>query len=281
MINQMIITSKKNKFCEYMRCEEKSVNTIMKYKRDIGKFIEFLGNSKLDKNAVIAWKESIKLEYALSSVNSMLVAVNCFLEWLGCGRNKVKLIKCQKAIFSQPEKELSQEEYRRLVESAYVQNNHKLSLIIQTICGTGIRISELNFVTIEGVKSRRVLATSKGKSRAVLLPKNLCKKLEQYCKEEKITNGIIFRTKSGKAMNRSNIWKMMKGLCREAKVSQSKVFPHNLRHLFARTYYKIEKNITRLADILGHSNINTTRIYTMETGIEHIKQLDKMRLVNI
>ena len=225
MKNQVNMTAKINQFCEYMSSEEKSVNTINKYKRDIVKFIEYLGSSKLDKNAVIRWKESIKLEYAQSSVNSMLVAINCFLEWMGFIQNKVKLIKCQRAIFLQPEKELTQDEYRRLVESAYDQINIKLSLIIQTICGTGIRVSELKFMTIEGIKIRHIVATSKGKNRTVLLPKNLCKKLEEYCKEEKIVKGKIFITKSGKEMNRSNIWKMMKGLCKDARVTQSKVLP--------------------------------------------------------
>ena len=297
---------------ECLREDEKSENTISKYVRDVKRFIEFVGREKVEsddvgedcfggsrsigeegfgvgqsrvedfgvsKSLVLRWKGSL-MGYAGSSVNSMLVAVNGFLEWVGRADCKVKLLKLQRDVFSKPEKELTQSEYERLLATANLKDHKKLYLIIQTICGTGIRISELKYITIEGVKIRRITVSSKGKSRPVFLPINLCKQLVAYCRAEKIVSGKVFLSKSGREMNRCNIWQMMKNLCKKAKVAKAKVFPHNLRHLFARTFYKIEKNITRLADILGHSSINTTRIYTMETGVEHVKQLDKMHLVS-
>ncbi|MFI3292613.1 MAG: tyrosine-type recombinase/integrase [Rikenellaceae bacterium] len=259
--------------------EERSQNTIQKYLRDVKKLLNFLDDNQITKTQVLAFKETLLLEYAPSSVNSMLAAINGFLDWLALPLCKVKPLKIQRNIFAHPEKELSQKEYERLIQTAEQQKNKKLSLLIQTICATGIRVSELQHITVSALHTGRATVHCKGKNRIIFLPKELCKTLKSYCREIGVHRGSVFVTKSGKPLDRSNIWKMMKQLCAVAKVAHSKVFPHNLRHLFARTYYKIEKDISRLADILGHSSINTTRIYTMETGTKHIQQLERMKLL--
>ena len=266
-------------YLDYLEQEEKSKKTILKYKADVKKFLNHKGEKHMDKRAVISWKESIMKEYAPTSVNSMLVAVNGFLEWQELYKEKVKLLKVQREIYTRPEKELTQREYARLVRTAYERGNNKLGLIIQTICGTGIRVSELKYITVSGVKTGRVNATAKGKSRTVFIPKGLMVKLAAYCKEKNIESGMVFLSRTGREINRTYIWRMMKGLCEEAKVEKEKAYPHNLRHLFARSYYKLDKDISRLADLLGHSSINTTRIYTIESGKEHIKLLEKMELI--
>ncbi len=265
----------------FLKEEERSYNTRVKYERDIRNFILFLGGEKLSKIKVLEYKEKLQLEYVPRSVNSMLSAVNGFLEWLGVGNCKVKPLRIQQEIFCCTEKELTTEEYKRLIQTAKKRNKGKLGLLIQTICATGIRVSELQYITVQSVHTGREIVSCKGKKRSIFLPKDLRILLKNFCKKEKIKEGIIFRTKSGKPIDRSNIWKMMKGLCKAANVEQGKVFPHNLRHLFARTYYKIEKDISRLADILGHSNINTTRIYTKESGAVHAKQINEMKLLFI
>ncbi|WP_409969844.1 tyrosine-type recombinase/integrase [Bengtsoniella intestinalis] len=267
-----------NQYEIYLRQEERSQNTIQKYLRDLRTFLVFTDGQELSKLMVLSFKEHLITTYAPASVNSMLAAVNGFLEWLGFPQYKVKQLKIQREIFSKPEKELSQREYERLIQAAEKKNNRKLALLIQTICATGIRVSELRHVTMDALHTGRTTVSCKGKNRTIFLPKELCRNLKHFCKEQGIQSGAIFLAKTGKPLDRSNIWRMMKSLCKDANVEPSKVFPHNLRHLFARTYYKIEKDISRLADILGHSSINTTRIYTIETGAKHARQLDKMQL---
>ncbi len=263
----------------YLYEEERSLNTIQKYLRDLRAFLSFVDGQELSKTMVLSFKEQLITTYAPASVNSMLAAVNGFLVWFGLPQYKVKPLKIQREIFSQPEKELSQREYQRLIQAAEQQQNHKLALLIQTICATGIRVSELRHITVSALHTGRTTVSCKGKSRTIFLPKELCRNLKRFCKEQGIQTGAIFLSKTGKTLDRSNIWRMMKNLCKDANVAASKVFPHNLRHLFARTYYKIEKDISRLADILGHSSINTTRIYTIETGAKHARQMDRMPLV--
>ncbi len=263
----------------YLHEEERSQNTILKYLRDLRVFLRFVDQQELSKLVVLSYKEHLLVTYSPVSVNSMLAAVNGFLTWLGFPQYKVKQLKIQKEIFSKPEKELSQREYERLIQAAENRNNRKLALLIQTICATGIRVSELRHITMDALHTGRTTVSCKGKNRTIFLPKQLCRNLKQFCKEQGILSGVIFLAKSGKPLDRSSIWRMMKSLCKDAHVEPSKVFPHNLRHLFARTYYKIEKDISRLADILGHSGINTTRIYTIETGTKHARQLDQMQLV--
>lgn len=268
-----------DKYLELLSCEEKSLLTISKYKRDIIKFLKAINSENITKECSLSFKSEIMTSHKTSSVNSMLTAVNGFLAFCGLGDMKVKLLKVQREIFVNPEKELTKSEYERLVKAAEKKENRQLALLIQTICACGIRVSELQFLTVSGVHARQMTVACKNKKRKVLLPSELCKKLITYCKGKDIQNGIIFRTKNGKPLDRSNIWKMMKNLCKTAGVAKTKVFPHNLRHLFARTYYKLEKDISRLADILGHSNINTTRIYTIESGKIHQMQINKMALI--
>lgn len=267
------------KYMEHLRQEERSTNTIEKYARDLKAFIAFLAGSTLDKSAVLRWKDYLTGKYSPASVNSMLAAVNGFLEWIGLTECKVKPIKIQREIFAKPEKELTRDEYIRLIKAAEREQNLRLSLLIQTICATGIRVSELRYITAEALQNCRAVVDCKGKTRTVFLPVALCRILSRYCRKQKIKHGVIFRTRSGKPIDRTNIWRDMKSLCISAGVEPSKVFPHNLRHLFARTYYRLEKDLSRLADLLGHTNINTTRIYTMESGHEHVKQLNHLGLL--
>ncbi len=267
------------RFGQYLLEQERSVNTIGKYLRDTRAFVKFLGKKDLNKAVLVEYKSRLAEKYAPASVNSMLAAVNCFLEFIGMPNLRVKPLKIQKALFSEREKELTKEEYERLVRAAKHSGNERLSLIIETICSTGIRVSEVKFITVEAVREGRAEISCKGKHRVVFLPDDLRKLLGRYIEKRGIEHGSVFITRNGKPLDRSNIWRDMKNLCENAKVSRQKVFPHNLRHLFARTFYSIEKDLSRLADILGHSSVNTTRIYTMESGEEHARLLNKLNLI--
>ncbi len=267
-------------FINHLHLEEKSANTIEKYARDINAFAMFLNGKAAYKELVIEYKQNLIADgYAVSSINSMLAALNSLFDYLGWVDCKVKAIKTQRQIYCPENKELCKAEYLRLVESAERNHNQRLNMILQTICGMGIRISELKFITVEAVKSGTVEVACKSKNRIIFIVKTLKKKLLQYAAERHIKAGSIFITKSGKPVNRTNVWREMKALCKQAHVNPDKVFPHNLRHLFARTFYKLEKDIAKLADILGHSSINTTRIYIISTGCEHLKRMENMRLV--
>lgn len=267
------------KFKTHLINEEKAAATVEKYIRDLTAFSAWIGNNELCKEKVIEYKEYLKENYAKTSVNSVLASLNKFFdykEWYGL---KVKNLKIQRSIFANKEKELTKAEYERLLSAAKRKGNRKLFLLMQTICSTGIRVSELQYVTIAAINCGQADIDCKGKSRRVIIPDALCKVLKKYVAEQKITSGSVFVSKNGKPLDRSNIWKLMKSLCEDAGVPKDKVFPHNLRHLFARTYYSIEKDIARLADILGHSSIETTRIYTMESGDIHRKQIQKLGLL--
>ena len=258
--------------------EEKSAATVEKYLRDVRAFFAFAGQAELTKELVMAYKRQlIDRQYAVRSVNSMLVSVNSLLEYAGCPECRVKAIRQQRQIYCAEERELSRAEYLRLLEAA--KKKPQLRLVMETICGTGIRVSELRYFTVEAVRRGEVTVTCKAKNRTILLPRKLQRLLLNYAGKEQIESGSIFITRSGRPLNRSNIWTQMKRLCEEAGVKASKVFPHNLRRLFARTYYSIEKDIARLADILGHSSIDTTRIYLMSTGTEHRRQIERLQLV--
>ncbi len=275
-----MLTEKTDAFVEYLRENEKSPATVEKYMRDARSFAEFLGNRELSREFVLAYKQYIiEKGYAARSVNSMLASVNAFLEFLGRPDCRVKALKIQRQAFCPEEKELTKAEYLRLVETAKKKGNGRLALLIQTICGTGIRVGELRFITVEAAKRGEAVVRCKGKTRTVFLVKELRKKLLRWCAEHEIRSGCIFITKTGKPVNRTTVWREMKNLCRQARVAESKVFPHNLRHLFARTFYGIEKDIAKLADILGHSSIDTTRIYIISTGTEHRRRMEHMRLV--
>lgn len=266
-------------FERYLRSDEKSNNTIEKYLRDVKAFTTFAETRKISKSVVVEFKALLITNYEISSANSMIAAVNAFLRFMGWDDCCVRQFKVQKKAFCSEEKELTKAEYVRLVNAAKAEGNERLNLILQTICGTGIRVSELSFITVEAVRKGEAVVSCKNKTRTVFIIRELQKKLLNYIKNRNISSGCIFITKSGKPVSRCNIWREMKALCRRAEVSPDKVFPHNLRHLFARTFYGIEKDIAKLADILGHSSINTTRIYTITTGSEHKRKMENMRLI--
>ena len=267
-------------FAVYLKSEEKSENTIEKYIRDVRAFAAYAGNAEITKEAVISYKNKLLSEsYAVRSVNSMVASINSLFAFLGWEILKVKSLKLQQQIYCPEEKELTKAEYMRLVNTARQKGNERLNLLIQTICGTGIRVSELQYITVEAVTCGEAVVSLKGKTRSVFIVRELQKKLLRYAAEQKITSGAIFITRTGKPMSRTNIWREMKSLCEQAGVNPQKVFPHNLRHLFARTFYGIEKDIAKLADILGHSSINTTRIYIITTGNEHRQRMENMRLI--
>ncbi|MBQ7793042.1 MAG: tyrosine-type recombinase/integrase [Clostridia bacterium] len=268
-------------FKDYLHDEEKSAATLDKYIRDVGTFAQWCGETELTKGLVLEYKQKLIERYAPASVNSIISSLNSFFGFNRWYDLKVKQLKIQKQIFADKEKELTKGEYERLLAAAKAQNNERLYCLMQTIGSTGIRISELKFVTAEAVNSGQATINCKGKLRRVFLPKQLCKMLKVYIKERKIKSGSVFVSKNGKPLDRSNIWSVMKKLCDAAGVSRDKVFPHNLRHLFARTYYSLKKDIVRLADILGHSSVNTTRIYTMETGEIHRRQIQSLGLVKM
>lgn len=260
--------------------EEKSRLTIEKYGRDIRHFLVFAGERPVTKELLLQYKDSLlDQNYAVASINSMLVALNRYLAYLGFGGLRIRLLKSQRQVYCPEEKEISREEYSRLVQEAKRRKDERLGLILQTIASTGIRIGELKDITVEAVREGKATVRSKNKSRTVFLPGKLKKYLAEYIKKKRIQEGPVFRTKRGRPVDRCSVWKKMKELCRGAKVKEGKVFPHNLRHLFARTYYQLEKDIAKLSDLLGHSSIETTRIYIMTSGREHRRQMEKLKLI--
>ena len=266
-------------FKNYLIEEEKSENTIEKYIRDITFFMAWLCGQEVTKILALDYKKELCEKYAPASVNAAISSLNSFLAFMEWHDIRIKALKIQRQIFSSKGKELTKAEYERLLTAANDKKNQRLYYLIQTIASTGIRVSELRYITTSAVHSGQAVINCKGKMRIVILPKELCKMLKGYIRENKIENGSVFVSRNGKPLDRSNIWADMKKLCESAGISKEKVFPHNLRHLFARTYYSLQKDIVRLADILGHSSINTTRIYTMESGEIHRKQLQKLGLL--
>lgn len=265
-------------FATHLYREEKSAATQEKYLRDAHEFFAYVGDAEITKELVVAWKKHlVEHGYAVRSINSMLASVNSLLNFLGLPGCKAKNVRLQQQTFCTEDKELTKAEYLRLLEAS--RNNEQLNLVIQTICGTGIRVSELRFFTVEAVRHGEVTVDCKSKTRTILVPGKLKNMLLNYAKRKHIETGAIFVSRTGKPLNRSNIWAAMKKLCETAGVKATKVFPHNLRKLFARTFYGIEKDIAKLADILGHSSINTTRIYIMSTGIEHRRKIERLGLV--
>lgn len=266
-------------FKEYLISEERSPITIEKYIRDVKSFSAFAGRKTITKETVILYKKHLQENYAVRSVNSMLASVNSLFAFLGWYGLKVKSLKIQQQVFRPEEKELTKAEYYRLCAAAKHRRNKRLNLILQTICGTGIRVSELQYITVEAVKHGEAVVNCKAKTRTIFIVRELKQKLLRYAAEQGIKSGMIFVTRTGKPISRTNIWREMKALCKEANVNPQKVFPHNLRLLFARVFYGIEKDIAKLADILGHSSINTTRIYIISTGTEHRKRMENMHLI--
>ena len=278
-MEEKILTNVKiQNFSDYLLREEKSMATYEKYIRDAHNFMRFTGNIPVTKELVVAWKKNlVEQGYAVRSINSMLASVNSLFGFLGWHDCKVKNIRLQRQTYCAEEKELTKAEYLRLLEAS--KKNEQLNLVLQTICGTGIRVSELRYFTVEAVRHGEITVNCKSKTRTILVPGKLKKLLLNYAKQKRIASGVIFVGRSGKPLDRSSIWRQMKQLCKTAGVKESKVFPHNLRKLFARTFYGIEKDIAKLADILGHSSINTTRIYIMTTGVEHRRKIERLGLV--
>lgn len=281
-MNKRIITPEKiNSFKMYLYEEERSENTIEKYIRDIRFFCEWLKDRRIEKSVIIGYKKELCERYAPSSVNSMISSVNAFFRFMNWHDLKIKTLKIQRRIFADKSRELTKSEYERLLKAAEAKGSRKLYLLMQTICTTGIRVSELKYICVDSVKCGRAEVSMKGKLRIIIIPKELCRMLKKYAAEQKITSGSIFVTKTGKPLDRTNIWKLMKALCEDAGVDRNKVFPHNLRHLFARTFYSIERDIVRLADILGHSSVDTTRIYTMDSWEICRSRIQKLGLLRL
>ena len=279
MKNRIIESEMLEAYENYLRDDEKSKATREKDVRDVKHFAEFAGDRDIDKTVLLDYKAELEKDYAITSANSMIAAVNSFLRYAGWHDLCIKQFKIQKTAYSPEEKELSAAEFHSLIKTAEKNHKERLSLVIQTICGTGIRVSELQYLTVEAVKKGEATVSCKGKTRKIFVVSKLQNKLLAYAKRNNIESGMLFTTKSGKPLDRSNIWREMKKLCELADIAAEKVFPHNLRHLFARTFYSIEKDIAKLADILGHSNINTTRIYIMTTFAEHKRKMESMRLI--
>lgn len=267
-------------YMDYLRGEEKAASTIQNYLRDIQSFQSWLSGRPVTKEAVSGWKEHLlERKLAPATVNAKIAAINGLLGFLGWNDCRVKSMKIQRRAFRDGSRELTKEEYVRLLSTAGELGKDRLELLMETICATGIRVSEVRYITVEAAERQQVDVVLKGKVRAVMLPAKLCRKLRKYAKKQKIASGEIFRTKTGRPMSRCQIWREMKSLCEAAGVAASKVFPHNLRHLFATAFYRVCKDIVKLADMLGHSSINTTRIYLQTTGVEHARQLEKLGLV--
>lgn len=263
---------------QYLLREEKSTATVEKYLRDVRAFSVYAGDGEITKEVVLEYKRELQQkEYAVRSINSMLASINSFLIYMGWTDCKVKSFKLQRQVYCAEEKELTKAEYERLLKAA--EKNEQLRLVMQTICSTGIRVSELKYFTVEAVSHGEVIVNCKAKTRTILIPGKLRKRLLDFARKQKIRSGVIFLTRNGNPLDRKTIWAQMKGLCKTAGVNPSKVFPHNLRKLFARTFYGIEKDIAKLADILGHSSIETTRIYIMTTGTEHRRKIERLGLV--
>ena len=267
-------------FGQYLKIEERSGGTIEKYLHDVRAFAAWLDGRPVTKEAVTDWKAHLLAEqYAPATINSMLAALNSLFRFLGWTGFPSKFLKIQRRMFRDSDKELKREEYERLLVTAKERGQGRLALLMETIGGTGIRVSEVKYITVEAAGSGRAEISLKGKIRTILIPGRLCRKLLKYAKKNKIASGEIFLTRSGSSLSRKQIWAEMKALCAAAGVEPSKVFPHNLRHLFATVFYKACKDIAKLADVLGHSSVETTRIYLLTTGAEHARQLDRLRLV--
>ncbi len=269
-----------SRFLESLKRGERAVGTVEKYRRDLNGLAGWLGGRGVTPETAAGWKkELIASGLAPATVNAKLSALNGLLGFLGWDDCRVRFLKLQRRVFRDRARELTREEYRTLRETAEALGRRRLGLLLETICATGIRVSETQYITVDAAKAGRADISLKGKIRTLLLPGKLCRKLLKYAKSRGITSGAIFVTRSGKTLSRRQIWREMKNLCEKAGVPPAKVFPHNLRHLFATVFYRACRDIVKLADILGHSSINTTRIYLQTTGAEHVRQLEKLGLV--
>ena len=278
---RFITNEQLQEFKEYLKNEERESSTIAKYLHDVQVFVGWLGEKEITKEKLTGYKEYlIEKKYNPKTINGILSAINKFLTFVGQSELKVKYLRIQRQLFRNSNRELTQAEYLKLINKAQELGKERLSLLMQTICATGIRVSELKYITVETVKAGKAEISLKGKIRTILLTGKLCKKLLKYAKKQKITSGEIFITRSGRGLGRKQIWAEMKALCKKSGVSAGKVFPHNLRHLFARAFYRVCKDVAKLADVLGHSSIETTRIYLISTGAEHLQTLNKLQLLS-
>ena len=267
-------------YTAYLKCIERSNNTIEKYHRDVLSFARWLNNRSVECENVVEWKHHLlRKGYTPATINSMLIAINRFFVFMGWDECRVKVLKLQKKLFREESRDLTKDEYARLVETAIKVGKERLALLMETICATGIRVSEVRYITIEAAQQGRAVISLKGKIRTILLPRKLCRKLLKYAKKQKTVSGEIFLTRNGTSLSRRQIWAEMKAICKKAGIAASKVFPHNLRHLFAQTFYRVTHDVAKLADLLGHASIETTRIYLLSTGIEHQMLLNNLKLI--
>ena len=279
-MDNIVTTEHIDAYCLSLLADERAAGTISKYRRDLTAFAHWLDGRTVTKETAAGWKSHLSHRgYAPCTINSMLAAVNGFCRFMAW-HIKVKFLKIQRQIFRDSARELSKSEYDRLLTTAREGGQERLALIMETLCATGIRVSELRYITVEAALAGRATITLKGKIRTILLPAKLYRKLVKYARKQKIAAGEIFLTSSGRGISRRQVWFELKRLCRAAGVEPSKVFPHNLRHLFATTFYRASRDIVRLADMLGHSSIDTTRIYLTVSGAEQQRQLDRLGLVS-
>ena len=280
-MERCITTQDLSDFADDLRREERSQGTQEKYLRDVRTFATWLGDRAVTRENAAGWRDHLtQTGYCPTTINSMAASVNAFfrfMDWTDC---RIRALRIQRRMFREGERELTRSDYEKLVATAQHEGKERLKLLLETICATGIRVSEVKYITVESLKKGRADISLKGKIRTILLPGKLVKKLRKYAEKQKIASGEIFLTRSGKGLSRKQIWAEMKALCAAAGVEPGKVFPHNLRHLFARTFYKVSRDVSKLADILGHSSIETTRIYLISTGAEHARQLDSLGLVS-
>ena len=280
MVTRSITNERFSLFEQHLRAHQRAAGTIEKYVRDVRALAAWLGGAEVTRERAAAWRDSLLARgYAPETVNSMVAAANQFFAFQGWEDCKVNALKVQRKLFRDDRRELTREEYHRLLTAAHSLGRERLALLLETICATGIRVSEVRYITVEAARAGRAAISLKGKLRTILLPGKLCRRLAKYARAQKIASGEIFLTRSGKSLSRRQIWAEMKGLCQKAGVAPSKVFPHNLRHLFARTFYQVCRDVVKLADVLGHSSVETTRIYLISTGAEHAKVLARMHLL--
>ncbi len=280
-MDKIITKEQLTAFADHLRDEEREPATIEKYLRDVHAFAVWVGDQGITKELAVAWKDHLRTAgYAPTTINSMLVAVNRFFRFQGWDELRIRTLRLQRQLFRHREKELTKDDYLRLVETARELGKERLALLMETICATGIRVSEVRYITVEAALSGRAEISLKGKIRTILLPGKLCRKLLKYAKKKKTASGEIFLTRNGKGLSRRQIWSEMKGICVRAGVSPSKVFPHNLRHLFAVTFYRACRDVVQLADVLGHASVETTRIYLVSTGVEHLRRMERLELVS-
>ncbi|MCD8007768.1 MAG: tyrosine-type recombinase/integrase [Clostridiales bacterium] len=274
------LAGKLEQFVEMLQMAERSINTRKQNLQDMRQVVRWLEGKSVDRSLILNYKEELRKKYKPASVNTKIASLNSFFKFLGRNDLHMEQISIQRRVYCSKDRLLNKDEYLRLIAAAEKMENYQMSLIIQTICGTGIRVSELEYITIEAVERGEAMVTLKGKTRQILISHKLRRKLKDYAKKRSIKSGSLFVTKTGKPLDRSYIWRKMKELCYEAHVEPNKVFPHNLRHLFARTFYRQHRDLAKLADILGHSSINTTRIYIISTGQEHEAFIDSLGLVS-